>query len=258
MRPTRCVVVALATALAMRALLWGTAGPFAAALAGTATFDELVALAAGAAAFAVLCWVGVVLVVTTLAVLPGAIGRSANRLAGRIAPSLAGRLVRVVLGLTLTAGPLSACTPALGSGEAQQHEVVAAGVVGDTGLSGVGRIGEVITPRAAVTLDEGLTPEPPTDDSTVGPMVGEPTTTPVPPPAAGLTETPTREHPDTDVVVLRGDTLWAIAARHLGADATAADIAAEWPRWYAANHAAIGDDPDLILPGTILRPPGDR
>lgn len=54
------------------------------------------------------------------------------------------------------------------------------------------------------------------------------------------------------VVVLRGDTLWGIAARHLPADASAADVAAAWPAWYAANAATIGPDPGLILPGQVL------
>jgi nucleoid-associated protein YgaU len=58
------------------------------------------------------------------------------------------------------------------------------------------------------------------------------------------------------VVVRRGDSLWDLAARHLGPDASAADIAAEWPRWYAANRHVIGPDPDLLLPGERLVPPG--
>ncbi len=53
----------------------------------------------------------------------------------------------------------------------------------------------------------------------------------------------------------RGDTLWALAARRLGPDATDAEIAAEWPRWYGANDAVIGSDPDLLLPGQRLSPP---
>ncbi|MFK5633022.1 MULTISPECIES: LysM peptidoglycan-binding domain-containing protein [unclassified Ornithinimicrobium] len=54
------------------------------------------------------------------------------------------------------------------------------------------------------------------------------------------------------VVVHRGDTLWDIAARHLGAQATDQDVAEAWPRWYAANRDLIGDDPDLVLPGQRL------
>lgn len=57
------------------------------------------------------------------------------------------------------------------------------------------------------------------------------------------------------VTVRRGDSLWAIAARYLGPLATDAEIAREWPRWYAANRDLIGNDPDLVLPGQQLVPP---
>ena len=59
-------------------------------------------------------------------------------------------------------------------------------------------------------------------------------------------------------VVRAGDSLWAIAARHLGPSATDAAIAAEWPRWYRANRAVIGDDPGLIHVGTRLVVPSPR
>ncbi|WP_404388187.1 LysM peptidoglycan-binding domain-containing protein [Humibacillus xanthopallidus] len=57
------------------------------------------------------------------------------------------------------------------------------------------------------------------------------------------------------VTVRRGDSLWSIAERHLGAAATDAEVARTWPQWYAANREVIGDDPDLIHPGTQLVPP---
>lgn len=57
------------------------------------------------------------------------------------------------------------------------------------------------------------------------------------------------------VVVVRGDTLWDIAARHLPDGASAADVAAAWPAWYAANAATIGPEPGLILPGQVLVAP---
>jgi nucleoid-associated protein YgaU len=58
-----------------------------------------------------------------------------------------------------------------------------------------------------------------------------------------------------DIVVHRGDTLWDIVARHLGPDASDAEVATAWPRWYDANRQVIGDDPNLLLPGQILRVP---
>ena len=60
------------------------------------------------------------------------------------------------------------------------------------------------------------------------------------------------------VVVRPGDSLWSIAEGALGADATAADIAASWPQWYEHNRNVIGDDADLIVPGQKLLAPIDN
>ena len=57
------------------------------------------------------------------------------------------------------------------------------------------------------------------------------------------------------VTVVRGDSLWVIAARHLGPQATRRQVAREWPRWYAANRAVIGANPNLILVGQVLTVP---
>ena len=54
------------------------------------------------------------------------------------------------------------------------------------------------------------------------------------------------------VVVAPGDTLWAIAARTLGAGATDAEIDARWRLLYDLNRAEIGTDPDLIHPAQRL------
>ena len=75
-------------------------------------------------------------------------------------------------------------------------------------------------------------------------------------PAAGRKQrAPSREAPSAEVVVRRGDSLWTVAARHLGPDATQIEIAREWPRWWAANRTVVGDNPDVIRPGQRLRPP---
>ncbi|HEX6337203.1 MAG TPA: LysM peptidoglycan-binding domain-containing protein [Jiangellaceae bacterium] len=287
------VMVTIAMVLAVRVVAWGAAGPLAAARAGMATFDELLAVAAAAAVLVLLAWIAAVLAITALTALPGVLGEASVRVAGRIAPGVAGRVARLALGLSLTAGPVSACTPALaGGGSEHPSQVVAAEPVGDSGLPGVGRIGEVIAPEGDPDTDAMHQPpaiEPPTGPASFEPPTGpttgpttwpptgsaterpvaqpptapfstdEPTPQPSPTPDAGLTAEPTREHRRAgEVVVKRGDTLWAIAARQLGASATAAEIAAEWPRWYTANRAVIGDDPDLILPGMILRSPTHR
>jgi nucleoid-associated protein YgaU len=41
----------------------------------------------------------------------------------------------------------------------------------------------------------------------------------------------------------------------MGPTATPAQVAAEWPRWYAANRDAVGPDPDLLRVGVVLEAP---
>jgi nucleoid-associated protein YgaU len=61
-------------------------------------------------------------------------------------------------------------------------------------------------------------------------------------------------HPAPGRVVVRtGDTLWGLAAEDLGRLATPRAITEHWHHLYAVNRAAIGPDPDLILPGQVLR-----
>jgi nucleoid-associated protein YgaU len=61
-------------------------------------------------------------------------------------------------------------------------------------------------------------------------------------------------------VVLRGDCLWDIAADRLqrdrpGTSPTDAEVARAVQAWWQANADVIGPDPDLLLPGQVLRPP---
>ena len=97
----------------------------------------------------------------------------------------------------------------------------------------------------------GFEPDAP---AAVAPAVTAPTTlpvsTPVLPAEPGAPTSP--DAPVGTVEVRPGDTLWGLAARSLGPDASDAQIAAEWPRWYAANASTIGPDPDVLLPGQML------
>ncbi len=96
-------------------------------------------------------------------------------------------------------------------------------------------------------------------------VTGQPSPAPSPPPAEtvpavgdGPSTSAAADPPsarDLTVVVAQGDSLWRIAADHLPAGASDADIAAEWPRWYAVNHELIGADPDLIEIGWQLQMP---
>jgi nucleoid-associated protein YgaU len=70
-----------------------------------------------------------------------------------------------------------------------------------------------------------------------------------------LLDRPTVPSAPAVVIVKPGDCLWSIAARRLGPGASATQIEGEWRRWYAANRAVIGIDPNLILPGQRLVAP---
>lgn len=58
-------------------------------------------------------------------------------------------------------------------------------------------------------------------------------------------------------VVLPGESLWSIARDHLSPDAGVGDIAELWPRIHTANREVLGENADLIHPGTHLEIPGD-
>lgn len=133
-------------------------------------------------------------------------------------------------------------------------------------------------PRGSTTApDPGFAPSSPapapsatsTATPTAAPTAPAPGFTPIAP-APGFTPTAPKVRPQVDpgpltarpgtderheVVVHRGDSLWSIAAEHLGRDASDAEIARAWPVWFALNRDRIGADPDLILPGQILRIP---
>jgi nucleoid-associated protein YgaU len=63
-----------------------------------------------------------------------------------------------------------------------------------------------------------------------------------------------------DRVVVRGDCLWHIAADsllgQLGRLPDDGEVAAAVDTWWRANAEVIGPDPDLLLPGQVLRAPG--
>jgi nucleoid-associated protein YgaU len=115
----------------------------------------------------------------------------------------------------------------------------------------------LIPPITAVRPDP--TPRPsapvvaPAPAAPIAPVVIAPAPAPVvttPVPAPG----PVRP----SYVVRRGDCLWAIAAERLGPRADAHAIDAGWRAIYAANRAAIGDNPNLIHIGlTLVLPPLD-
>lgn len=114
-------------------------------------------------------------------------------------------------------------------------------------------VAAVAGPAAAAGGDG---PEPslnglPLPDRATGPADAADTTR-----AAGATGASADSGDDRRTVQVRpGDSLWAIASRALGPDASTADVASYWHRVHALNAAVIGDDPDLLRPGQQLRLP---
>lgn len=56
-------------------------------------------------------------------------------------------------------------------------------------------------------------------------------------------------------IVTRGDSLWSIAARELGSDATELEVDRRWRQWWDHNRTVIGDNPHVLRPGDVLSTP---
>lgn len=61
--------------------------------------------------------------------------------------------------------------------------------------------------------------------------------------------------PPAHHVVVAGDSLWTIAARHLPPGHGTAQIAAATTAWHERNRDVIGPDADYIVPGQVLIAP---
>ena len=226
----------LSTTAAMAALAWALvlltpsfADMTGAVLAAQRTADSagaeaLMLAAAGLAAWGVWAWGALGLALTAGSALPGVLGHAARALTGVVLPRAARRSAALGLGIGLgVAGPLAGTTLVV---------VSATSAAAGTTSTPVPDWPEA--PGAAAASVPGPDPVPALPDWPA-------------PPAAG------------DHVVVRGDCLWDIAAAHLsgqlGRTASAAETARATSAWWAANAAVIGPDPDVLLPGQVLRPP---
>jgi nucleoid-associated protein YgaU len=225
---TRAVSTVTFTSVVL-ALRSATAAPLTAARAGTARFDELLGLVAAAGCWTLLGWVALVLGVTALGSIPGALGRFGTAAAARLTPIAMRGAARLVLGLAVVAGPVTVAVPVNATPVAAHaitlHGSAAADVLS---LPDVGRPGWSESARTVMVANR--------------------------PGSAGSPQTEV-----VTVVVRPGDCLWTITAEALAqatdAEPSDAAVAAEWPRWYALNRRTIGSDPDLLLPGMVLRAP---
>jgi hypothetical protein len=236
---------------------------------GPSTVDEVVVAVVATGACLLSAWLAAGTLAALVAHLPGAVGRRARTWADAWAPGAVRRVATVVVGAAV--GGVLAPGSAAGTAPAPPAGFTATAPREATA-------GYAAVPGAAEQLATGTRPPAgPTPGFSVAPSPAPSTAHPASPagraaaPDPGWTPTRPLDRPQASprlvagpsprtaqapVVVLRGDTLWSIAARHLGPDATDAEIAHEWPRWYAANRTVLGDDPDLLLPGQVLLAPG--
>lgn len=245
--------------------------------------DTLVAagvLGLGAAAAAWLALGCLALLASTLLAAAGRVPAALDRAVGRLTPRLLRRAVGAGLGAGLAVGswmgPALALEtpPPLGW---QVTEVAGRDAVPTATVASPSVVAPTPAPTVAPTSTTPAAPEPATAGAGPATPVAEATQDPAPthrattavepvtpPAAAGLPAgtppaasgpavpaTPAR----ATVVVRPGDCLWSIAAAHLPAGASDAEIAAAWPAWYTANAAVVGADPDLLVPGQVLLAP---
>jgi hypothetical protein len=256
-------------------------------LPGPRVEDVLLVLVAWAG-MGVAAWLCLGSALTLLSTAPGSLGRWSGRVACRMTPLLARRVLTVALGTSTASVALPAASVV---GTTAAPTPVSAHLVNTPGLA-LGTSPEAVllafergarSPGAAVGTGAGGPGYAPTDGPSGEPSdnAGSPSpsyaatgsrgpdasrdpgfrpTRPMlahDPAASNLLAPPPRPAMATHdtVTVRRGDSLWSIAARHLGRGASDAEVARAWPHWHAANRAVIGEDPDLIRPGMQLVPP---
>jgi hypothetical protein len=209
-------LVRLVGALVVLATLlhWALPHPLEAAPAGP---TGPVVTALGLAAWALCCYLALVLALTALTQVRGC-ARCAGVLLSGLAPTAVRRVAAGLLGVGLLLG---------GTGTAGATEPVRPPATSDA---------------AGYDWRPGVQP----------PVASVPAVPPTATPSAPTRSTPAP--PPETVTVRPGDTLWELAAAELpGADARA--VARAWPSWWTANRAVIGDDPDLLHPGQqLVRP----
>lgn len=225
--------------------------------------EEQISSLAGLLGWLLVAWLVFAASASAAAALPGFAGHAGALMSRRVAPAFVRRLVDAALGLAVVAS-VAAPTAALADPVVPRRAAIERFVAGtERAPSLLGdRVGAAVDAPAqlgdrvfavAVAL-------PPVGDAAFDrPAQATPVLHATPRPAAKLSVFigPNRSQ-DTGaehIVVRRGDTLWSIAQRHLGPGATDEQVDAHWRRWYDANRAVIGADPDLISPGARLTPP---
>jgi nucleoid-associated protein YgaU len=227
---------------------------------GPADLDQALSALGGSLALAFGAWLLCALLLSLLAALTSgrsAVATATTRAAHLLAPKILRHGIAALLGVAIVASPAVAQAAAPNPGSASMGVKTQALSALSSGLLSPAwaPLDDPVSQRSIVQADArqadlspGWAPERPPRPARPASSARH---------LAAVTATPRRAGADSDetVVVRRGDTLWTVAARHLGPDATNAEIAAEWPHWFTANRAVIGNDPDHLRPGERLRAP---
>jgi nucleoid-associated protein YgaU len=224
------------------------------------SFEDQLGIAATIVGLIVITWWAISVAMAVAAALLERRGSTrAAAAAAKFSPAFMRRLALAAVGLHLITAPLAsaATQPAeSGTGQSAQTAVSAAWLPApEASLPGS------TDPAAAVPATPSPVPAPlpvPARDGGAGldPQwrPSSPVVEPGPLAARRLrTQEPAAE--GTEITVRAGDSLWSLSAAELGPFASDVDIAREWPRWYQANRALIGDNPDILRPGQVLRLP---
>lgn len=245
------LLVPVALAIASAVLGWAAAAPIGAVRApGPAPVDALLALAAAVACAGLLALAAVGATVTLAVAVTGQLAGRWAALALLLTPHVVRAAVGLVVGVTAVGGQVGVAISRV------DYPVTVAAAAAPQ-VSGQ-RAGQQPRLPADWSPDRPAAPDPHHDEQ--DPAVHLVTSEPTARGSAGRSGAAGSggASRSATIVVHRGDTLWAIAARHLGPGADAVRVATEWPRWHAANRSTIGPDPDLILPGQRLASPHSR
>jgi nucleoid-associated protein YgaU len=236
------VVVLLGLALAIRPDPETVFSGSVSALPGVAGF------AAAAAGLAIALWWILAMALAVVSVLLHKAGRAAAAAAaGAFAPAFMKRLAAAALGINLLTG----------AGAAQAADPLPSANPGQSVSLLQSPLNAAVHPQWGPTTDESGN----TSSTASGSSDAENPASAHWQPSTGLPSTnvfirPGRSDAAAQAVVVRaGDSLWSIAANQLGPQATDAEIAAHWPRWYERNRETIGSNPHLIIPGQVLEAP---
>jgi nucleoid-associated protein YgaU len=239
-RRLRCALVWLAATVAAGSLMLllgpSALGPL------PRRFDALLVRAAVWALAACVAWAWL----TTTAVVGEALratGRDAQPTATRAAmPGALRRLVLLACGVVIAGGVTAPALASTSTAHAPAHAPAHAATVGP--VFGLPLPQAPVAPQelAHVARTHSERHHRPDDRPS-----GRPRTEPARP-TAGTADGP-------HVRVRPGDTLWAIAERQLGSEASISSIATAAQTIYRHNRGLIGSDPDRIEPGQVLDVP---